>query len=57
MTGVQTCALPICVAQKKYGYIDTKIAEGRNVVLEKYDSITIEPYTRKLDFEYVKEEE
>ena len=45
------------VAQKKYGYIDTKIAEGRNVVLEKYDSITIEPYTRKLDFEYVKEEE
>lgn len=45
------------VAQKKYGYIDTKISEGRNVVLEKYDSITIEPYTGKLDFDYVKEEE
>lgn len=45
------------VAQKKYGYIDTKISEGRNVSLEKYDSITIESYNRKLDFEYVKEEE
>lgn len=45
------------VAQKKYGYIDTKISEGRNVTLEKYDSIVIEAYNRKLDFEYVKEEE
>ena len=44
------------VAQKKYGYIDTKIAEGRNVILEKSPSITIEAYSRKLNFEYVKEE-
>lgn len=43
------------VAQKKYGYIDTKILEGKNVVLEKYESITIEPYKGRLDFEHVKE--
>lgn len=45
------------VAQKKYGYIDTKIAEGKIVTLEKYDSITIDGYNKKLDFGYVKEEE
>lgn len=45
------------VAQKKYGYIDTKISEGKNLVLEKSDSITIEAYNGKLDFMYVKEEQ
>lgn len=45
------------VAQKKYGYIDTKVSEGKNVVLDKSDNITIEAYNRSLDFEYVKEEE
>lgn len=44
------------IAQKKYGYIDTKIAAGKNVVLEKSSSITIEPYSRELEFDYVKEE-
>lgn len=44
------------VAQKKYGYIDTKIAEGKNVVLEKYAQIVIEAYNENLEFEYVKED-
>mgnify|MGYP002423384588 CR=1 FL=1 len=44
------------IAQKKYGYIDTKISEGKNVVLEKSSDITIDPYSRELKFDYVKEE-
>lgn len=52
-----TTHLESAVAQKKYGYIDTKIAEGKNVTLEKSTEITILAYEGKLDFEYVKEEE
>ena len=52
-----TTHLESAVAQKKYGYIDTKIAEGKNVTLEKSTEITISAYEGKLDFEYVKEEE
>lgn len=52
-----TTHLESAVAQKKYGYIDKKIAEGKNVFLEKQESVTVNPYNGKLDFEYVKEEE
>lgn len=52
-----TTHLESAVAQKKYGYIDTKIAEGKNISLEKDTEIIMNPYHGKLDFEYVKGEE
>lgn len=45
------------VAQKRYGYIDVKIAAGLQATLEKSNLITIYAYNKSLDFEYVKEEE
>lgn len=43
------------LSKKQYGYIDTKLAEGKDVTLERKDSITIDAYTGNLNFEYVKE--
>jgi len=44
------------VAQKNYGYIDTQIAEGKQVTLENSLSINIPAYSKNLEFEYVKGE-
>lgn len=52
-----TTYLESAVAQKKYGYIDTKIAEGKQVTLERLTSVTIPQYKENLDFEYVRGEE
>lgn len=49
--------LESAVAQKKYGYIDTKISEGKNIVLEKSENITIPAHSDTLEFEYVRGEE
>jgi len=49
--------LESAIAQKKYGYIDTKVSQGKQVTLEKSDKITINAYKGNLDFEYVKEGE
>lgn len=49
--------LESAVAQKKYGYIDTKISEGKNIVLEKSENITIPAHSDSLEFEYVRGEE
>lgn len=48
--------LESAVSQKNYGYIDTKIAEGKIVTLERLPNITIPKYEGNLEFEYVKEE-
>ena len=45
------------LSKKQYGYIDTKLEEGKNVKLERKDSIVINKYTENLNFEYVKEGE
>lgn len=52
-----TTYLESAVAQKQYGYIDTQIAEGKQVTLERMTSINIPAYNRSLEFEYVKGEE
>jgi len=52
-----TTYLESSVAQKNYGYIDTKISEGKQISLERGTSITIPAYDKSLEFEYVKEDE
>ena len=52
-----TTYLESAVAQKKYGFIDVQIAEGKQVTLERMTSVTIPAYNKSLEFEYVKEEE
>lgn len=52
-----TAYLESAVSQKNYGYIDTKISEGKQVSLERKDSLTIVSHDKLLDFEYVREEE
>lgn len=52
-----TTYLESAVAQKNYGYIDTQIAEGKQVTLERMTNINIPAYNKSLEFEYVKEEE
>ena len=52
-----TMYLESAVSQKNYGYIDTKITEGKQVTLERASNITIPQHERSLEFEYVKEEE
>lgn len=42
------------LSKKQYGYIDTKLEEGKNVKLERKDNIVINKYTGNLNFEYVK---
>ena len=48
--------LESAISQKNYGYIDTKISEGKQVTVERQASITIASHERKLEFEYVKGE-
>ena len=52
-----TTYLESAVSQKNYGYIDTKISEGKQISLERATNITIAAHDRGLDFEYVKEDE
>ena len=49
-----TTYLESSVAQKNYGYIDTQVAEGKQVTLERAESVTIPAHNKSLDFEYVK---
>lgn len=43
------------LSKKQYGYIDTKKAEEKDVVLEQNINITIPKYDKELKFEYAKE--
>ncbi len=52
-----TTYLESAVSQKNYGYIDTQIAAGKRVTLERSTNITILKHGKGLDFEYVKEGE
>lgn len=52
-----TTYLESAVAQKKYGYIDTKISEGKIITLEKPEKVTIPAIGNSLEFEYVRGEE
>lgn len=52
-----TTYLESAVSQKNYGYIDTQIAEGKQVTLERSETINIPAYNKSLEFDYVKEEE
>lgn len=40
------------LSKKQYGYIDIKLEEGKDVVLERQDSILINAYTGDLNMEY-----
>ncbi len=40
------------LSKKQYGYIDTKLEEGKDVVLEREDEILINAYTGNLNMEY-----
>lgn len=40
------------LSKKQYGYIDTKLEEGKDVVLERKDEILINAYTGDLNMEY-----
>jgi len=40
------------LSQKQYGYIDTKLEEGKDVVLERRDNIVINKYNGDLNMEY-----
>ena len=40
------------LSKKQYGYIDSKLAEGKVVTLERKDGITINKYKGNLDMEY-----
>lgn len=45
------------LGKKQYGYIDTKLSEGKDVILERQDSILITKYTGDLNMEYAGEEQ
>ncbi len=40
------------LAKKQYGYIDTKLEEGKDVALKRQDNILINKYTGNLNMEY-----
>lgn len=40
------------LSKKQYGYIDTKLEEGKDIVLERQENILIDAYTGNLDMEY-----
>lgn len=40
------------LSKKQYGYIDTKLEEGKDVTLERQDNILINAYKGNLDMEY-----
>ena len=52
-----TTYLESAVAQKKYGYIDTKISEGKEIKIERQEGITIAAHNKNLEYEYVMEED
>ena len=41
------------LSKKQYGYIDTKLEEGKDITLVRKDNILINAYTGNLDMEYV----
>lgn len=41
------------LSKKQYGYIDTKLEEGKDIILERQDEILIDAYTGDLNMEYV----
>lgn len=41
------------LSKKQYGYIDTKLEEGKDVALRRADNIKIDKYTGNLNMEYV----
>lgn len=45
------------LSKKQYGYIDTKLEEGKDVTLRREDNILINKYTGDLNMEYIKEGE
>ncbi|MBQ2835358.1 MAG: DUF881 domain-containing protein [Clostridia bacterium] len=45
------------LSKKQYGYIDTKLEQGKDVVLERKDKILINAYKGNLNMEYAKEAE
>lgn len=45
------------LSKKQYGYIDTKLEEGKDVSLVREDNILIKKYTGDLNMEYIKEAE
>lgn len=47
-----TTYLESALSKKQYGYIDTKLEEGKDVKLERKDNIEINKYTKDLSFEY-----
>lgn len=49
-----TTYLESAISQKNYGYIDTKITEGKQVTLQRLENITIPAHSKSLEFEYVK---
>ena len=40
------------LSKKQYGYIDTKLEEGKDIILERKDKILINAYTGDLNMEY-----
>ena len=42
------------LSKKQYGYIDTKLEEGKDVTLKRENNITINKYNGYLNMEYVK---
>ena len=45
------------LSKKQYGYIDTKLEEGKDIILVRQDNILIKKYTGNLNMEYIKEAE
>lgn len=45
------------LSKKQYGYIDTKLEEGKDVSLVRQDDILIKKYNGDLNMEYIKEAE
>lgn len=45
------------LCKKQYGYIDTKLEEGKDVTLTRQDNIVINKYSGDLNMEYAKGEE
>lgn len=41
------------ISQKQYGYIDTKLSEGKSVVVERQENIEIPAHDGDLNFYYV----
>jgi uncharacterized protein YlxW (UPF0749 family) len=44
------------LSKKQYGYIDTRISEGKSVILERQSNIIINKFNKNINFEYIQEE-